>query len=348
MRVLVTGHNGYIGTVLAPQLQAAGHDVVGLDSFLFEGCTLGAEAAAVPSVRMDVRDVGVDDLRGFDAVLHLAAVSNDPVGHLDPGTTYEINHEASVRLAQLAKEAGVERFVFSSSCSLYGSSSTDGLLDEGAAFDPVTPYGHSKVLAEQDISPLADDDFSPTFLRNATVYGASPALRADVVVNNLTGLAFLTGEIRMQSDGTPWRPLVHVRDVARAFQAVLEAPREVVHNQSFNVCRDSENYRVRQVAEIVKEVVPNTEVTFAAGAGPDARNYRVSGAKLEAALPAATPTRTVRDGVEELLAAFRADGLRIEDFEGPRFVRLKRVNELIESGRIDGRLRWLASVPGRA
>jgi nucleoside-diphosphate-sugar epimerase len=204
------------------------------------------------------------------------------------------------------------------------------------------------VLAEQDISPLADDDFSPTFLRNATVYGASPALRADVVVNNLTGLAFLTGEIRMQSDGTPWRPLVHVRDVARAFQAVLEAPREVVHNQSFNVCRDSENYRVRQVAEIVKEVVPNTEVTFAAGAGPDARNYRVSGTKLEAALPAATPTRTVRDGVEELLAAFRADGLRIEDFEGPRFVRLKRVNELIEGGRIDGRLRWLASVPGRA
>jgi nucleoside-diphosphate-sugar epimerase len=340
MRVLVTGHNGYIGTVLAPQLQAAGHDVVGLDSFLFEGCTLGAEAAAAPSVRMDVRDVGVDDLRGFDAVLHLAAVSNDPVGHLDPGTTYEINHEASVRLAQLAKEAGVERFVFSSSCSLYGSSSTDGLLDEGAAFDPVTPYGHSKVLAEQDISPLADDDFSPTFLRNATVYGASPALRADVVVNNLTGLAFLTGEIRMQSDGTPWRPLVHVQDISAAFLAVLEAPRDAVHGQAFNVGRTEENFRVREVAAMVEELVPGSRVRYAEGAGPDPRCYRVACDKLPRHVPAFRPTWTVRRGIEELAEAYRRCALRAEDFEGEPYVRLKRVRGLVARGRLDEDLRW--------
>jgi nucleoside-diphosphate-sugar epimerase len=248
MRVLITGHDGYIGCVMVPLVKAAGHEVVGLDARFFEGCTFGREPTRVPADRLDIRDVNAGALEGFDAVIHLAALSNDPLGNLNPEITYDINHRASVLLARLAKSAGVKRFVYSSSCSLYGAGGDEDLT-ESADFNPVTPYGESKVLAERDVTKLADDDFSPTYMRNATAYGVSPRLRADIVVNNLVGYAYTTGEVLIKSDGTPWRPLVHIEDISRAFLAVLEAPRETVHNEAFNVGRQGENYRVREIAE---------------------------------------------------------------------------------------------------
>ena len=339
MRVLVTGHNGYIGSVLVPLLQREGHDVVGLDSDLFEGCVFGEAPRGVPSLRKDVRDVEASDLEGFDAVLHLAAVCNDPVGDMNPQTTYDINHLASVRLAEKAKQAGVARFLFSSSCSLYGKGDSDAMLDESADFAPVTAYGRSKVLAEADISPLADDDFSPTYLRNATAYGASPRLRLDVVVNNLVGWAHTTGEIVLQTDGTPWRPLVHVEDISRAFIAVLHAPRELVHDEPFNVGASSENYTIRQVAECVERVVPDARATFAASAGPDKRSYRVDCSKIARVLGFET-LWTVERGASELARAYAGNGMTFEDFSGPRYLRVKRVLELQEAGRLDDDLRW--------
>ena len=255
MRVLVTGHNGYIGTVMVPMLQAEGHEVVGLDSYLFEQCTFGEDLPDIPAMRKDVRDVQASDLEGFDAIIHLAGLSNDPLGDLNPRLTYEINHAASVRLARLAKEVGITRFLFSSSCSTYGAAG-DQMLNEEAEFNPVTPYGHSKVLVEQDVSKLADSKFSPTFLRNATAYGVSPRLRFDLVLNNLVAWAFTTGRVYIKSDGTPWRPIVHIEDIAQAFIVVLHAPRELVHNQAFNVGLSKENYRIRELAEIVEETVP--------------------------------------------------------------------------------------------
>lgn len=343
MRVLLTGHEGYIGAVASTVLADAGHDVVGLDSYLYEGCDLGDGPPEIEALRMDVRDVEPRHLDGFDAVIHLAAISNDPIGELDPDITYAINHRASVRLAEAAKAAGVGRYVFSSSCSLYGAAG-DAILDESAGFDPVTAYARSKVLAEQDISKLADDDFSPVYLRNATVYGASPRLRGDVVVNNLTGVAFSTGRVHMMSDGTPWRPLVHVRDVSRAMLAAIEAPREVVHDEAINIVASSQNYRISEVAEIVRDELPGTEITYADDAGPDLRCYRVTGSKLERLLPQAVPAMTVRDGVRELVAAFRADGITAEDITGPRFTRLRRVDELKSAGRLDDSLAWRAAV----
>jgi nucleoside-diphosphate-sugar epimerase len=339
MRVLLTGHDGYIGTVMGGQLLAAGHEVTGLDTFLFEQCTFGPPPASVPAIRKDLRDLTVEDLQGFDAVVHLAALSNDPLGNLNPDSTYSINHRAAVHLATLAKAAGVQRFVFASSCSLYGLAG-DEMLDEGAAFNPITPYGESKVLVERDVAALADDTFTPTYMRNATAYGASPRLRLDVVVNNLVASAFAKGEILIQSDGTPWRPLVHIEDIGRAFVAALAAPREVVHNQAFNVGRTSENYRVRDIVEMVHDVIPSARVRYAEGAGPDPRCYRVNCSKIERVLPDFRPEWTVRRGVEELAQAYERFGMTAATFDGDRFVRMRHIRKLQEDGRLDGELRW--------
>lgn len=346
MRVLITGHDGYIGTVMAPFVQAAGHEVVGIDTCFYEDCSFGGgEAGPVPGRQLDVRDVETRHLDDFDAVIHLAALSNDPLGNLDATLTYEINHEASIRLAELAREAGVERFLFASSCSLYGVSEEDAVLDETAEFNPITPYGETKVMVERDLSELAGPDFSPTYMRNATVYGVSPRLRADIVVNNLVGLAHTTGEILMKSDGTPWRPLVHVEDVCRAFLAALEAPREKVHDVAFNVGRTEENYQIRQVAEIVRDAMPDTRVAFAEGAEPDPRNYRVDCSRIEETLPGYSPRWTVPDGVRELRDAFREHDLGEEEFQR-RFVRLRRINDLKDGGLLDGQLRWTERANG--
>jgi nucleoside-diphosphate-sugar epimerase len=340
MKVLLTGHNGYIGSVMSPMLLAAGHEVIGLDNYLFEGCTLGQEVPDIPSLRMDLRDVEVGHLEGFDAVIHLAALSNDPLGSLSPNCTYEINHHASVRLARAAKEAGVSRYVYASSCSLYGVAG-DELLKEDAAFNPITPYGISKVRVEQDVAKLADSSFSPTFMRNATAYGFSPRLRADVVVNNLVGFAYTTKEVLIQSDGTPWRPLVHVEDISSAFLAVLEAGRERIHNQAFNVGRTEENYRVSQLADIVKQVVPGSTIRYAQGGGPDPRCYKVDCSKLAATLPEFKPQWNVRRGMEQLYAAFRQHGLCEAEFLGSKYLRIKRIRESQSEGRLDANLRWL-------
>ncbi|MCC6396545.1 MAG: SDR family oxidoreductase [Bacteroidetes bacterium] len=339
MRVLVTGHLGYIGTVMVPMLLAEGFDVVGLDSDLYERSTFGEGIVNVPNVKKDLRDVELSDLRGFDAVIHLAGLSNDPLGDLNPNLTYDINHLGSVRLAELSKKAGVRRFVFSSSCSNYGAGGED-LLNEESAFNPVTPYGISKVRVEQDVSKMADSGFSPTFLRNATAFGVSPRLRFDLVLNNLTAWAFTTGKVFIKSDGTPWRPIVHIADISRAFIAVLKAPIEAAHNQAFNVARNEDNYRIRELADIVKATVPDTVIEYAKDAGPDKRCYRVDSTKILKTLPYFKPAWDARKGAEELLKAYRNVGLKLDDFEGPKYKRIDHIKMLLSSGRLGPDLRW--------
>jgi nucleoside-diphosphate-sugar epimerase len=341
MRVLVTGHRGYIGVELVPLLRKAGFDVVGLDTGFFDDSDFRAPPDEVAALDVDLRDVTPDLLRGFDAVVHLGALSNDPLGNLNPNLTYDINLHASVNLARAAKTAGVGRYVFASSCSLYGAGA-DGHLTEQAAFNPVTAYGESKVKTELEVGPLADSSFVPVYLRNATAYGVSRRLRADIVVNELVGYALTTGKVMMKSDGTPWRPLVHIGDIARGVIAALTAPADAVRNQAFNIGRTQENFRIREVAELVAQVVPNCEVSFAANASPDARNYRVDFTKAETSLPGYTPQWTLRAGIEELYAAYKAHGMTEAEFLGPRYYRLKVIRGRLERGELGPDLRWLA------
>jgi nucleoside-diphosphate-sugar epimerase len=350
MRVLMTGHLGYIGTVAVPVLQEHGHEVVGLDTDLYRDCTFGRDlgpAAAIPNLGLDIRDVTPDHLAGFDAVVHYAGIPNDPLGDLDPEVTMAINTEATVALARAAKRAGVPRFLFSSSCSNYGAAGED-FLDETGAFRPVTAYGRSKVAAEQQLAPLADERFSPVLLRSATAFGVSPRLRFDLVINNLTAWAVATGDILLKSDGTPWRAVVHIEDIARAFRAVLEAPREAVHAQAFNVGATSENYQILELARMVEAIVPGTRVRFAEGAGPDLRCYRVNCDKLARAFPEARPRWTARAGIEQLHAAFQEHGVRAEEFEGARFHRKAHVLSQIAAGRLSPELRRTAAAASEA
>lgn len=338
MRVLVTGHNGYLGSVMVDELQSRGHEVLGLDTFFFGDCGDG-KIDDTPAIKKDLRDLVVSDLTGVDAVIHLAALCNDPLGDLNPDWTYDINHDASLRLATLAKDAGVSRFLYSSSCSLYGDAG-EGFVDEEAPMRPLTPYAVSKVRAEADISQLADENFSPVFMRNATAYGMSPRLRADIVLNNLVCWAYTTGKIHISSDGTPWRPLVHVRDIARTFAAALTVPRATIHNQAFNVGANGENYQIRDLAEIVRETVPGCTVEYAAGGGPDPRNYRVSFDKLAHAFPDLNFEWNARKGAAELYDAVRAAGLTVDDFQGRRFIRLRQLMHLLDANLLDRTLRW--------
>ena len=340
VRVLVTGHHGYIGSVLVPMLRVAGHDVVGLDTFFYRGCDFGVSAGLEPATPLDVRDVTPSSLEGLDAIVHLAALSNDPLGDLNSDWTYAINRDGTVALARAAKHAGVSRFVFASSCSMYGAAAGGEALDESAALRPLTPYAESKVEAETVLLDLAGDGFSPVAMRNATVYGVSPRLRLDIVLNNLVAWAHTTGAIRLQSDGSSWRPLVHVQDVARATIALLEAPVGLVAGEAYNIGTEAQNYRIRELAEIVHDRLPHCDVTFAEGASPDPRSYRVAFSKFASTFPECRFEWTAERGADELASAYASVGLTFDEFEGHRFIRLNQLKRLLEARRLDGALRW--------
>jgi nucleoside-diphosphate-sugar epimerase len=341
MRVLVTGHRGYIGTVLVDRITGSGHEVVGVDTELYEDCTFGGnKESGIATINKDIRELSPSDLEGIDAIAHLAGICNDPLGDLLPETTYDINHAATVRLAKIAKMSGVRRFVFSSSCSVYGAAGQEW-IDEQSEPNPITPYGLSKWRAELDLKELADAHFSPVFLRSATAYGFSPRIRFDLVLNNLTAHAFTSGKVLLKSDGMSWRPIVHIEDIGRAFVAALEAPVDIVHNEVFNVGITTENYRIRELAEIVEGTVPGSRVEFAAGAGPDKRTYRVDCSKISRLLPKFRPQWTARRGVRELYSRYDELGLLLEDFEGARYQRLAYLQSLMARGTIDGSLRWV-------
>lgn len=347
MRVMVTGHEGYIGSELVPMLLGAGHEVVGVDVGYFreEAAVQGqrlTEGPQLHAMQRDVRDLAPADLAGIDAVIHLAALSNDPMGNLNEEWTYEVNHQASVRVAQLAKDAGASRYLFASSCSVYGLAESGKLVTEESPVHPLTPYAVSKVRTEEDVSKLADADFSPVYLRNSTAYGWSRRFRSDLVLNNLACYAYTTGQIRILSDGTPWRPLVHVQDIGRAFMAMLDAPRDAIHDQVINVGSSDQNYRVRDLAAFVDEALPGSEVSYAEGGSPDPRSYRVDFTKLNALVPDYRPVWNAQSGARQLAAAFRETGLTAEDFQGPRYVRLAQLKQLLDRGRLDGDLRWTA------
>ena len=339
-RILLTGHRGYIGSVIGPALQARGYDVVGLDTVYYgDECAFVPDVSAIPEITKDLRDLTLDDMRGFEAVIHLAALSNDPLGNLRQELTYDINLHASVGLATLAREVGVRRFLFSSSCSMHGASAA-GKVDENTPVNPLTPYGISKIRSEEQISALANDTFSPTFLRNGTVYGVSPRLRVDIVLNNLVGWAVTTGKVRLYSDGTPWRPVIHVEDVCQAFITTMEAPTEVVHNQVFHVGSNGENYQIRDLAEIVRRVVPGCEVEYVKDHDADQRTYLADFTKIERALPTFQPKWTAEAGVRQLYQAYKEVGLTLEQFTSSRYIRLKRIGDLLREDKLDETLRW--------